>query len=56
MTLDRLNNLLHFANIIGIKTVGDLMKFKKETRSLNNKQLYMQLYYAALHITKNVSA
>lgn len=55
MTYDKLKNLVRFANIIGIKTTGDLMKFKAKAKATTNDELYLSLYNAALFKTKSAS-
>lgn len=55
MTFERIKNMIHFANIIGLKTTGDLMQFKTTRNIKTNEELYMTLYAVALLKKQSVS-
>lgn len=53
MTHERFINLLRFAHIVGIYTLGDLAKYKERKSIGTSKDLYTSLYYDALEAKRN---
>ena len=48
MTIEKIKNMIRFAEIIGIKTTGELLAYKRKKRLKTNEELYLSLYAMAL--------
>lgn len=51
----KFKNLMKFAELVGIKTLGDLAAYKHKNNIKKTQELYLKLYTDALIIKKNVS-
>lgn len=53
MTGERFRNMLRFAHIVGIFTLGELSEYKSRKNIGTSSELYLSLYHDALEIRRN---
>lgn len=53
MTVEEFKNMIRFADILGIRTVGELFEYKKKKGAETAQDLYLCLYFDAFRIVKD---